>query len=248
MGDVRVVPLCAGTAVRKRSLLVEDAEPDLLELTFTMFYVRSGDRHIVVDTGIAAPEETQAHHHPVERTARQDPVAALAGIGVDPAEVDVVVNTHLHWDHCGSNHLFPNARVLVQRDELHYAIAPSARDVRVYDEIAVEDGKCVSLPNFLRAKLTPVDGEFDLTDDVRVIRTPGHTPGSQSVVVAGTETYLLAGDNVPLLDNIEGPRFRPNASYTDLEEYLASIRRSRQLSTRVLPSHDARVFDQAEYR
>lgn len=249
MTDVKVVPLCAGTALRKRSQLIADAPPDLFDMPFTMFYVRSRGRHIIVDTGIADPGETQPHHHPVSRTADQDPVAALAAIGVDPAEVGTVVNTHLHWDHCGSNHLFPNARILVQRTELCYAVAPAENHVPVYDEVRVEHGRCTSLlPNYLRARLTPIDGEPDLTDEVRVIQTPGHTPGSQSVLVAGRETYLLAGDNIPLLECVDGPEFRPNVSYTDLDQYLASVRRSREMSTVALPSHDARVFDQAEYR
>jgi N-acyl homoserine lactone hydrolase len=248
MSDVRIVPLCVGTAQRKWSGLMMGADPEWIDITFTMFYVRADDRHILVDTGVPAAEETAEHHHPMARSVEQDPVAALDRIGVGAEEIDVVVNSHLHWDHCANNHRFPNATVYAQRSELQYAIAPLPLHRHAYDEVEVEHGQCRSLPAFLRAKLTLVEGDLDLGPDVRLMHTPGHTPGSQSVLVEGKETYLLPGDNVPLHANLDGGRFTPNALHVDLESYYASVRRSTTVADVVLPGHDTRVLDHGEYR
>ncbi|MGW5152642.1 N-acyl homoserine lactonase family protein [Rhodococcus koreensis] len=248
MSDVRVVPLCAGTAARTLSRLMMGADPEPLDLTFSIFYVRAGDRHILVDTGVSTPEETASHHHPLGQTAEQDPVAALEGIGVGADEISVVVNTHLHWDHCANNHRFPNATLYAQRSELQYAIAPLPLHRHAYDEIEVEHGMCQSLPGFMRAQLTLIEGDLEIAPNVHILHTPGHSPGSQSVLVSGTETYLIPGDNLPLHQNLNGGQFTPNPIHVDLESYFASIRRSTREADVILPGHDLRVFDHAEYR
>lgn len=81
---------------------------------------------------------------------------------------------------------------------------------------------------------------------MRLLHTPGHTPGSQSVLVNGTVTYLLPRDNVPLHANLVDDRFTPNALHVDLESYYASIRRSTAMADVVLPGHDTRVLDHGD--
>lgn len=249
MSDVRVVPLLAGTGPRDATFFLTGAEPDPIDAAFTIFYIESRGKRILIDTGFGSLEQTHAHHYPLVQEPGQHPVEALAGIGVAAEEIDIVVNTHLHWDHCGGNDHFPNAKILVQRSEMAYAVAPEERHRRVYDEVVLEEGRCVSIPNFLRARLTAVEGDLDLTEDVRLIHTPGHTPGSQSVLVRGQETYLLAGDNVPLYDNLNGGgELIPITSCTDFDAYMGSMKRALGMSTVTLPSHDHRVFDTAVYR
>lgn len=248
MSDVRIVPLCVGTAQRKHSGLVMGAAPDEVDITFTMFYVRADDLHIVVDTGVPPQNETAAHHFPMARTDEQDPVATLAALGVGADDVNVVVNTHLHWDHCANNHLFTNATIYAQRSELQYAIAPLPLHRHAYDEVELDHGRCLALPAFLRSKLTLIEGDFTLGRSVRVLHTPGHTPGSQSLLVYGNDTYLLPGDNIPLQSNLTGAQFTPNALHVDLESYYRSIQRSTAEADVILPGHDTRVFDRSEYR
>ena len=250
--DTRIVPLSAGTLRRARSSQVFGSGPDEIELSCTMFYVRVDNRHVIVDTGIHAEEDARPDHRPLSRTPAQNPVAALAGIGVDPAEVEIVINTHLHWDHCSGNHHFPHATAYAQRSELHYAIAPLAMHLSPYEPVETENGRCCFVPTFLRSALTLLDGDTTLSENLRILHTPGHTPGSQSVLVRGrSATYLLPGDNVPLYENLadgDVDHFTPNGYHTDLLAYIASIRRSTAEADVVLPSHDSRVFDQAEYR
>src|SRR4051812_29159003 len=95
------------------------------DVALIMFVILGGESPIVVDTGTGGEDFTRREHgfHLV-RPPEQEPTAALAALGIDPADVKIVVNTHLHWDHCSNNDLFPHASVYVQREELAYAIAP----------------------------------------------------------------------------------------------------------------------------
>lgn len=117
---------------------------------------------------------------------RQDDVdQRLESLGVDPASIDLIINSHLHFDHCAGNDLLPNARVLVQAREaeaLHQA-PPSAG----FDARTMLEGRDVQT----------VDGEFDIFGDGSVVLLPtyGHTAGHQSLRLRCTGgDVILAGD------------------------------------------------------
>lgn len=242
-------PLLVGTATRDRATFLMGATSEPITIPFLMFYVRATGRHILVDTGVGSEEETPRHHHPMSQTPEQRPTAALARIGVSPEEIQIVVNTHLHWDHCFNNSLFPNARIFAQRAELQYAIAPLPVHAWTYDAIEFDAGQ-PGLPPFLRSRLTLIEGDLEIAPGVTVLLTPGHTPGSQSVLVRGPKTYVLAGDNMPLYDNLPGghkPHFTPSGIHADLEAYYRSFERVARLGGEILPSHDTRVLDRERY-
>ena len=104
--------------------------------------------------------------------------------GYDPADVRVIVASHLHFDHCGGNVEVPNARVAVQQKEWAVAHDPAAQVSGAYNPDDFDVGHDVE----------GLDGRHDLFGDGRVVvePTPGHTAGHQSVVVDGT--YVLVGD------------------------------------------------------
>ena len=111
-----------------------------------------------------------------------DPVAALRAVGEDPGSIDFVVVTHLHYDHAGGmlgtdgRPAFPNARYVVQRDE---AEAAHGDELRVQGIMEVEQLDAVRAAG----QLAEVNGEVELVPGVRVLRTGGHTRGSQAVLI-----------------------------------------------------------------
>ena len=95
-----------------------------LEIPHSMFVLR-GPLTVVVDTSFKSPFVIRKHYpQDLWRVASEDPRATLAAIGVEPADVDVVVCTHLHYDHCGGNALFSNARILAQQREIDVCALP----------------------------------------------------------------------------------------------------------------------------
>jgi N-acyl homoserine lactone hydrolase len=134
---------------------------------------------LLLDTGLGeADEETDAWYRP-----RRVPVdAALRTVGLTPADVDIVVNCHLHFDHIGGNPTFAGRPIHCQRSELETA--------RTTDYTVPE------LVDFADARYELLDGEAEIAPGVHVIPTPGHVDGHQSVVVECEDgSVVLAGQS-----------------------------------------------------
>lgn len=196
-----------------------------------------GPAKILVDTSFQSVERTwEVRRRKIVRAPAQEVVAALASAGARPEQITTVILTHLHYDHAGNNQLFPKARFFVQREELRYALAPTSFDATAY--FAPSLG---ITPDYLGTKLELLDGDAEIADGVRVITTPGHTPGHQSVIVdtAGGR-YCIAGDAVMWYENME--RRIPPGIHTSMIDCMASMARIAREADHVLPGHDPKVF------
>src|SRR5262249_42603052 len=120
------------------------------------------DARVLVDTGM-----TELHPAVADLDPRLHP---LSKQDFDLAGIDIVVNTHLHFDHCGGNHLFAGRPIYVQRRELDDARSEHDYTIREW----------VEAPG---VRYVPVDGELELLAGLRLVPAPGHTPGLQVVVV-----------------------------------------------------------------
>jgi N-acyl homoserine lactone hydrolase len=215
---------------------------ETVDIAIIMFLITGGEHPIVVDTGTADPDQTRTRHgFPLVRPVEQEPLAALAAAGVDPDEVTIVVNTHLHWDHCSNNDLFPNARILVQEAELKYAVDPLPTNRWTYERRPGLE------PCWMKGfdRIETVSGDVDIAPGVRLVHLPGHSPGSQGVVVeAENERYLIAGDCVTYHDNWDGDErlaHIPSGGLTNMHDFMESFDRIEALGCTVIPSHDPRV-------
>ena len=131
---------------------------------------------VLLDTGMGSHPDVDAHYQP----RRLDLRDALRGCGVDPTDVSLVVNCHLHFDHCGGNPLFAGTPLITQRRELDLA-----RGV---------DYTLPELVDFDGARYELLDGPAELLPGVHVLLTPGHTEGHQSLAVRSDDgTVVLAG-------------------------------------------------------
>ena len=132
------------------------------------------DARVLVDTGM-----TELH----PAVADMDPrIRPLNEQELDLAGIDIVVNTHLHFDHCGGNHLFAGKPIYVQRRELD--------DARNLDDYTIREW--VDPPG---VEYVPVDGEHELLPGLRLVPAPGHTRGSQMVVIEnGARPVVVGGD------------------------------------------------------
>jgi N-acyl homoserine lactone hydrolase len=176
------------------------------------FLIRHPEGHIVVDTGIGPP-------HPfIDRAYRPErwPVSdVLADAGTRQASVSAVINTHLHFDHCGVNSFFAGVPIFVQAAELDAADA-AGYTIREF-------------VHFPGAKYESLDGEADIAPGIRVVLTP-HTPGHQSVIIeTGSGRIVIAGQALETADELnEGG---------DVASLLLSLEPAR-----VLFSHDDRAW------
>ena len=144
------------------------------------------DARVLVDTGIR-----ELHPLTVDLDPRLRPPDEW---GIDLTSIDIVVNTHLHFDHCGNNHLFAGTPIHVQRRELD--------DARSQDDYTIREW--VEAPE---VRYVPVDGELELLPGLRLLPAPGHTPGTQVVVVeTGGRPVVVAGDAAVWFGELDEPR------------------------------------------
>jgi N-acyl homoserine lactone hydrolase len=147
---------------------------------------------------------------------------------VEPGDIRWVINSHLHFDHCGQNAVFPHAPLYVQRQE-HGRIDKPGYTVR---EWLVYAG----------ARYELLDGAAEIVPGVRVVTTPGHTPGHQSIVIDTTAgPAIMVGDAAWNVEQFEGAD-PPARAMEDVPTYHASNRRLRALRPAFVHfCHDRRV-------
>jgi N-acyl homoserine lactone hydrolase len=237
---ITITPLHMGSIIRDKSGFTYMANVGVkIELPIIAWLVETAETKIMVDTGTNGPEETAEYHKPLIRKREQELPYLLKKLGVDPGEISTVILTHLHWDHCYNNRLFPRAQFIVQRAEIRYAIAPLPPHVHAFD-----------LPPIVETKYTVISGDKKIIDGVTILLTPGHTPGSQSVLLESEKRrILIGGDTMPLYENWnDNPVPVPSGIFVNLEDYYATFDRIASLNLDLfLPGHDIRVFDKEKY-
>lgn len=217
---------------------------ETVDLACYGWLLRDAGTEILVDTGPCSTEHGAAFHGvDVERDDDHDLRRALQAQGVDPDALESVVITHLHWDHCYGLDQVPGAAVFVQDREIRYAVYPRSGDDRRKYEFPAG---APFLPHLRR--MHAVDGGLEIVPGVRIVPTPGHSPGHQSVVVDAEHTrYLVAGDFIDLYENWDDRV--PSGSGLDVDAWQQSYDAARALGIdAVLPSHDPRVLDHEVYR
>ncbi|HUZ37336.1 MAG TPA: N-acyl homoserine lactonase family protein [Streptosporangiaceae bacterium] len=200
----------------KRLQLASLRGVDGLEWPVHGFVVTHPGGAVLVDTGVGGPQEWLDDWRVVNRSVAD----ALAGLGMTPGDIGLVINTHLHFDHCGQNAVFPHAPCYVQRAELDRARRESPE---LYDWFG-----------FANARFELLDGDSEILPGLAVIATPGHTAGHQCVVVrSGTGgPDLLIGDAAYTPRQYASPAGEnlPDGQASDLPAWRDSLGRIRSMS------------------
>jgi glyoxylase-like metal-dependent hydrolase (beta-lactamase superfamily II) len=203
VGSVEIVRVTDGMMPAHASFLFSGVPPDMyraalgdelqsdgtLPITRGSFLVRSSGKTVLIDTGIGDKSPDLPGGELLDN---------LAKLGVRPAEIDIVVNTHLHFDHVGWNCLevdgsyvptFPNAEYWIVREEW---------DFWTEETTLREEGPHLRtdvLPLKDSPQLRLVEGEAAITPELSLLPTPGHTPGHCSIAVASAgERAIILGD------------------------------------------------------
>lgn len=195
------------------------------------------DAKILVDTGFNKEQvERDLPFEKPEQTPEQTIPAQLAKIGLEPKDIDIVVHSHLHMDHCGANEFFKHARFIVNKHELRHAFVPEP-----FERI----GYYRELFDFPGIKWELIEGDYEVVPGVKLISTPGHSIGHYSVLVeleSGPLLYVV--DAAWTRENWETEH--PMGIHLDPVQLIQSIRRLKQIvqqtGARILISHDMEEY------
>ncbi|HEU4370101.1 MAG TPA: N-acyl homoserine lactonase family protein [Methylomirabilota bacterium] len=205
-----------------------------VQIPIACWLVKTSDSMVLFDTGVS-PRAVPGlmRNDPFARFAEEDLlVHRLDALGLEADDVDVVVLSHLHYDHAGGAQLFPKSELVAQKDEYSYAHYPASFFEPFYYR------KNFDLPGY-RWRL--LDGDTELAPGLTVLRTDGHTPGHQSLLVQlPSGPVILTGDACYWLEHARKVRV-PGVVWNPTQA-LHSIKRintlARLLGARIFPGHD----------
>lgn len=240
-----VLALRYGTATTRRSEVFHRyrlyGEPDKeMTIDFYLWVLRNPHRTIVVDTGFQPAAGARRG-----RQTLRAPAMLLADVGIDPATVDRVVLTHLHYDHTGNTAQFPRAQFLVDSRELEFwTTSPTAG--RLLFAHSVEPTEIDQLRQLDRHNRVERLGPTTvIAPGVQSRRIGGHTPGQQIVQVRTDHgEVVLASDALHFYEELD--RDRPFAVVCDLDEMYRGYDTLRELAARpgtdIVAGHDPLVL------
>lgn len=196
---------------------------------------------ILVDTGF--DKAWVERYLPFEKP-HQSPEQTIDGqlrlLGLTPDDIDYVVNSHLHMDHCGANKLFPNAQFVMTKTELRHAFVPDPWERLGYDR------ELVDIPG-AKMELLELNGyDYELVPGVTLIDTPGHSSGHLSVVVklGSQQPMVFPIDVAWTKENLEHRRLM--GLHTDPQELLHSMMKIQNIAEKVggkiFYSHDPEEY------
>ena len=174
-----------------------------------------GEKNIIYDVGSLGSRHMLAE--------------GLAANGLQPKDIDVVVLSHLHWDHSLNIEAFKNAEIICSRADLEQAKDPKTRD-------SATPGYIV---NALEAmNLTLVDHDMDLMQDVRLMIVPGHTAGFLAILATDENgiRHMMAGDAIPHACNAVSGKHERGWFNQELAD--TNIKRLCQMGDIIYPGHD----------
>jgi N-acyl homoserine lactone hydrolase len=234
--------LSGGRLRMRKSIYLPDADrSETIELPVSSILLRDARGNVLFDTGChpSVVEDAPARWGGLAKLVvpimgpDDNVIAGLAALGLEPGDIDVVVCSHLHPDHCGCNAFFTRATVMVHARELEAARQANAP---AWGYVAADWDNPIPIE--------PITGERDLYGDGRIvlIPLPGHTPGSIAALVALERTgpVLLASDTVSLRATLDTGILPKNTWNADaLTKSLDEVRRIEASGATVICGHDA---------
>ena len=214
---------------------------------YTFWVIEGAGKNILVDTGAEADQYRGYHPGfkalPIEHLLSFE--EALSKVSLKPEDIDLVVQTHLHFDHCFNTRRCVNARVIVQETELEFATNPHPLFSLLYSRELL-DG----------LQFEPVGGYHELLPGIELIPVPGHSPGCQAVsvdteagkaVISGfccvKENFFPPDDIHERVSPFAGyPVMIPGIHYDAIKAY-ESVQKVKEIADIIIPNHEPDLMD-----
>jgi glyoxylase-like metal-dependent hydrolase (beta-lactamase superfamily II) len=208
-----------------------------MPLDYFVWAITGGGKTYVVDTGFGAEQARQRR-----RELLRSPVEGLKSIGIDPAKVEDVIITHMHYDHAGGLDLFPNATFHLQDHEMAFCTGRSMCHATFSHSMAIDDVVGM-VQRVFAGRVRFHDGAEEIAPGLSVHFIGGHTMGLQCVrVMTRRGAVVLASDAAHLYAHIEQRRAFPVVyNVADMLEGHETLKRLASSQRHIVPGHDPLV-------
>ena len=193
----KIHPIVMGTKVFDKSFMTyQQGMGEKYTIPIYCWYLEGGDKKILVDTG---------ERDPIISDSREKDIGGkiytfeegLAKWGLKPGDIDIIIHTHLHRDHCENDFKCVNAKIYVHELELETIFDPHAMDFRYVEETMydVED----------RNQLNKITEDTEVLPGITMVHTPAHTPGGMSIRVETSKGTAVIAGFCTILENFYPP-------------------------------------------
>ncbi len=240
MANYTIHPIVMGTKVFDKSMMTyQHGQGETYTIPIYAWLIRGGDKNILVDTGEMNPirsEEREAAINGKIYTFEQ----GLEKFGLTPADIDIVIHTHLHMDHCENDYKCENARFFIHEQEMISVYDPHPLDYR-YLEDYVDDIK-------ENNQIEIVTSDRDIVDGIRVEHTPVHTKGGLTVYIdtpkgcAAITGFCIIDENYDPPPEIKGMEMDliPPGTHVDVYSAYDIMAAVQQKADILIPLHEPR--------
>jgi glyoxylase-like metal-dependent hydrolase (beta-lactamase superfamily II) len=225
-------------AQRHEHFIGGDPHDGPMPMDYFVWLARNDERAVVIDIGFTAESGGKRG-----RTMERDPIDSLSLLGVNPADVEDVILTHMHYDHVGNFHKFPKARFHLQEPEMHYAVGRYMRHRQLAKSFEPDDVCGIVRLNF-DGRVQYYNGAAEVAPGIRIVPTGGHSAGLQFVTVNTKRgVVVLASDVTHFYENME--TYRPFTTAFHIGEMLDAfdtLRAHAASPELIVPGHDPLVM------
>ena len=198
-----------------------------------VWFIEGASKNILVDSG--ASKEIFAAHGAFHRRDVQSLEQGLAKVGLKPEDIDLVIQTHLHWDHVALASKLSKAKFLVQKAELDFARNPHPFEPSGYDPKLLEG-----------LNFEVIEGDYQVEEGINLWFTPGHAPGGQSVVINTAKGTAIIDSLCSIDENFNPSEIKAGlpviapATHVDVMQAYESLLRIKEKADILIPQHEVR--------
>lgn len=238
-------PMVMGTKVFDKGMMTYQHDyGKSFTIPIYCWYVQGGDKKILIDTG---------EMHPIKSEDREQAIngkivtfeEGLSQWGLQPEDIDIVIHTHLHNDHCENDYKCVNAKFYVHEKELEHIRNPHPLDYRYLEDFIYEISE--------NDQIQTVTGDCEIVPGIRVIHTPAHTEGGLSVAIETDKGTAIITGFCCLLENFYPPKqvtamemeVIPPGTHIDVNEAYDIMLRIKKEADILLPLHEPKFASMA---
>lgn len=238
MSTYTIHPIVMGTKVFDKGMMTyQHGYGTPYTIPIYTWYIEGGDKKILVDTGemqpIVSPEREEAIGGKIYTFEE-----GLAKYGLKPEDIDIIIHTHLHNDHCENDYKCENAKIYVHEKEMEHLYDPHPLDFR-YLEDYIDDVK-------ENGQIITVSEDTEVLPGITMIHTPAHTPGGMSIRIETDKGSVLICGFCTILENLNPPievkamemEVIPPGTHTDANEAYNILVKAKTMADHVLPLHE----------